>query len=883
MIPETEREGMMKSKKKVFCIMLLSVVLSMTMGIATFAAAESTRDWDEHTGSGYGTAHYTALEDGYSDIVVAGGFGVASSVALDVSKPIVISYNTRLNDSAENWFWHALVETLAEARTISSAIQDTATESGLKFLMSHHNTDQRSFNGVHTLNRGFTYDFSDFPFASLSTQMESKCGNNYVAGKRVELEIYFHPDTAASGWVLMDGILIGRPTIKQSDIQNGTLYYLMRAWSSTRLEIKVSQKDVYALPAYKITKNIDSDSDFSLDICRANEGDTITFTAAPKTPLTYQVKEISVNGEAPTRNGDNYSFTMPAQNVIIKVESEVNPDARLITKIENSANISIIGGANVGDTVNFTVSAAKTYKVNSVKVDGVEQTLTDNNTYSFTMPDKDITVEATAALYASDPGEVTVSSADKNGWDTEAPAYGHKDYGILVDANGSSLFTERNGYSSFVVNHSGSVTNVNKLDITKPIYLDLITTPNGEVPGTMPWFMISLMDDFRASVQEGPEVYNRHTGYERCVVGFNYSDYTSSTSAFGSFGTGTVDDAAIATLTNKMGIAWDGSKPELWNPNKDNYAHFEFYFGVDAADSYIKIDGVKVATPSAKQSDFIEGKAYLHLSSFYSAKIDAKVYQDATFTVGTISNYAEVDFPDLENFNNVKALDEIKFSITCDEGYGVASVTAGGKEIKLSDDGYYYYLVSFGTSSLNVETGALFTVTFNTDGGSAVNQMQVANGAKISEPSCSKTGYTLKWYSDSAKTQLFNFSSEITGTTTIYAGWTAIKYTITYYDDTNKLRDMAVNDYNIETATFNLETPIKEGYKFVGWKDADGNKVTQIVKGSTGNLTLYAEFTVKAEEKGCKTSVNVYSVLLASFLLIASAALVFGLRKKQNS
>ena len=42
-----------------------------------------------------------------------------------------------------------------------------------------------------------------------------------------------------------------------------------------------------------------------------------------------------------------------------------------------------------------------------------------------------------------------------------------------------------------------------------------------------------------------------------------------------------------------------------------------------------------------------------------------------------------------------------------------------------------------------------------------------------------------------------------------------------------------------------IEEPVKNGYKFLGWylnKECTGDKITKIEKGTTGNLILYAKW-----------------------------------------
>lgn len=67
-----------------------------------------------------------------------------------------------------------------------------------------------------------------------------------------------------------------------------------------------------------------------------------------------------------------------------------------------------------------------------------------------------------------------------------------------------------------------------------------------------------------------------------------------------------------------------------------------------------------------------------------------------------------------------------------------------------------------------------YTVSFDTDGGSAVSAQKVKRGEKASRPSApTKDGYTFdNWYADKYKKVEFDFDMAITADWTVYANWT---------------------------------------------------------------------------------------------------------------
>ncbi len=142
-------------------------------------------------------------------------------------------------------------------------------------------------------------------------------------------------------------------------------------------------------------------------------------------------------------------------------------------------------------------------------------------------------------------------------------------------------------------------------------------------------------------------------------------------------------------------------------------------------------------------------------------------------------------------------------------------------------------------------------VQFNSLGGSSVNIQKVDKNKTATTPTePTKSGYTFDgWYtsSDDGKTlqAKFDFSTPITSDITLYAKWNIVDYTIMYEFNGGEAVDNPTS-YNIETETISLASPTKTGYTFDGWY-TDSNfstdkKVTEITKGSTGAVTLYAKW-----------------------------------------
>ena len=225
-------------------------------------------------------------------------------------------------------------------------------------------------------------------------------------------------------------------------------------------------------------------------------------------------------------------------------------------------------------------------------------------------------------------------------------------------------------------------------------------------------------------------------------------------------------------------------------------------------------------------------------------------------------------------------------SASVNGGHGTVAITQGGEFVyqdnttfqltATPEDGYEIdtWTVSGGTktgtgntitinatNSSNVSVvvkfkGKTYTVTLDQQlGTSETTSVTATYGAAmpaITKPT--RNGYTFGGYytaTNGGGTQYYNANGassknwDKTAATTLYAKWTANNYTITY--NTNGGNSIAQKTYTIETATFDLPTPTRTGYTFAGWYDnanLTGNKVTQVAKGSTGNKTFYAAWTI---------------------------------------
>ena len=704
----------------------LTLAASLLCGGTVFAAgltsvtasADIVNGWDSGTPEGaagnYGGVKGWAggmtpgdMGDGFTRWVFINSHTIANNIALDVSKPITLTYSTKSNGSNQ-WMMFGLANSFDNAVKITTGMQESGNAAYRPFFFGHHADDNT--DGANMFGEPVTWT------AGAWDQVNDVCGadhwNGWTALEFTEVEIYFGEESASDGYILADGVYVGYPDAVQSDYESGSAYLVVSGFASSGVQIKVENTEKYTITANAENAAVVFDEIDALR--RAGEGETISFTAMANDG--YRITSVTAGADG------KYSFAMPASDVTVTVATEAVYEVRY----SGNAAVTFTGGTNVfaaGETVQFTVAPNDNYTVVSVSANGETLTADAEGKYSFVMPAADCEVVVSSEVVYTDPSEQTTESA-VNGWNNEMYAEYPK-YGPVVDAGGSSMVDEGNGYSNFVLTNGGSIGSVIPLDVTKPIYLDLLVKPNGPVPGTTPWFMIGLFDDWDVTVESGADAYGQNGGagadlnerinyYKKLMFGFNYSDITSEDPIdFRSFGN--VTDISLEGITNKFGDAWGWASGD--HSVDYDYARFEIYIGETASEGYIKLDGVKIASVGVTQADFRDGTAYLHMLSFYSVRVQARIYAGAELDyTSEVDERAEIIFAEGTDLNALKTYDTVSFRVEVPEGYG-AIVAVNGTELRADADGNYTAAIGYGTCTISVSVEQLVTVSFETNGG----------------------------------------------------------------------------------------------------------------------------------------------------------------------
>ena len=350
----------------------------------------------------------------------------------------------------------------------------------------------------------------------------------------------------------------------------------------------------------------------------------------------------------------------------------------------------------------------------------------------------------------------------------------------------------------------------------------------------------------------------------------------------------------VADVTNNYGISPGGNVTVHYNLiNKENlnintnkanfYLKLLNELGSEATDSEkITISSVEIGGTSYS---YITGKGYGPINNLaYNGLEDTKTFDivlhcaNSYTPTGTLAYKVSVLAENPEDTTkyttktaNLNIIVEQEYTVTFNSNEGSAvsnqTIMAGQKVTRPTDPTKAYnnflgwYKESTFTNLWDFDADVVtdnitlyakweaitYTVSFNSNGGSAVSNQTINAGQKATRPTDPTKAYNnfLGWYKENTLTNLWDFDTDVvTGNTTLYAKWEAITYTVTF----NSNGGTAVSNQTInagQKATRPTD-PTKAYNNFLGWyKESSLTNLwdfdTDVV---TDNITLFAKWEV---------------------------------------
>ena len=128
-------------------------------------------------------------------------------------------------------------------------------------------------------------------------------------------------------------------------------------------------------------------------------------------------------------------------------------------------------------------------------------------------------------------------------------------------------------------------------------------------------------------------------------------------------------------------------------------------------------------------------------------------------------------------------------------------------------------------------TPKLYTITFNSNGGSSCSSITKGYGTSISLPTPKRTGYSfMYWCSDSGLNSRFTASSMPSGGATLYAKWSINKYTLTFVFGNG-------DDNEVRTLYFDTQIDYPEGFSKTGYTFSEWDNEPEKMPGNDTIIT----------------------------------------------
>ena len=187
-----------------------------------------------------------------------------------------------------------------------------------------------------------------------------------------------------------------------------------------------------------------------------------------------------------------------------------------------------------------------------------------------------------------------------------------------------------------------------------------------------------------------------------------------------------------------------------------------------------------------------------------------------------LPNNADIDVIVTSSFDNVTVLvDSIKQEVLVN--FSTLDSIGQNVSIRIIDQKTFTLVALISLTFLLGCDNKQVTVSFEENGGNAINDITVIQKNLLDEPLAIREGYTFEgWYEDVELSTSFDFNQEIIRNITLYANWEINAYSLTFLANNNTDDIVVSGNYNT-TITFPTN-PEKVGYEFGGWYlDDEGN------------------------------------------------------------
>lgn len=507
---------------------------------------------------------------------------------------------------------------------------------------------------------------------------------------------------------------------------------------------------------------------------------TSTFTVPVGTYVTYKGEQTAV-------------IILDIPKVEYNITKNYNTNEGSVEVVYQSNPSTQITKAYHGSTIWVGVEPKTNYKIKSVKVtdaDSNEVTLDTRyveqyNTWQFTMPINDVTINVTFEL---DACEITTSATNGTITGITSPApigsavnftlapeddtYKLESYKVFKTGDESttvSVTDNGNGTYTFTMPEYPVTVSASFIKKTH----DVTITKDGE--GT-----VAISPETPVTVGETVTVIATPAeNWELSTLTMNGTDITSAKSFIMPNEAVSIHAVFVKKKFAVTKSATENGTISIIEPVPDAEGNIKLDWDKTVKinvtpDSHYDIDTVTVDDGAITPVYDNESDTYSFTMPTHDVTISA-TFKKTKYSITGTGDHVTFDIPSTSAYNWG---DTVEFTATPDQWYNIRSVTADNATVTITkvpdtDNKYSFTMPSGDIIITAVTERPNFSVTFSSNGGSSVAAKVVANGDAVAKPEVpvwAGRGFA-GWYLDEECTQKYDFTQPVTGNLELYARW----------------------------------------------------------------------------------------------------------------
>ena len=300
-----------------------------------------------------------------------------------------------------------------------------------------------------------------------------------------------------------------------------------------------------------------------------------------------------------------------------------------------------------------------------------------------------------------------------------------------------------------------------------------------------------------------------------------------------------VDDAVYATInTNGEEVLKMPNDPE-----KDGYVFDGWYWDKDSWKKPFSANSLLDAPLSSNMSVYAKWTTPEQVKGTQAKFAEFDKVTETEYSMKVSNSTASVSLGTLVTVNSRSS-----WTLSSDI-YGNQTIASKTATLAVGDNTYYVLVTAENGATqlytLKIRRRPVYSVIFDTNGGSAVENQKVEEDSFAEAPTTAKTGYSFVSWN-------YDFTNPITENKIVVASWKANTYKITY--NTNGGDIEAKTADAVYDSAFTLKETTKRGYDFEGWYYGD-NLITAGVWNYDTDITLEAhwhatEYTIEYDLGG---------------------------------